>query len=60
MCECGHGLDAYDTHLARYPFGGQQITTHDKIKNVIYVFIQENEHIVWIEWWYALMLGASL
>jgi hypothetical protein len=60
MCECGHELDTYDTHLACYPFKGQQIITHDTIKNVIYVFIQDNKHIVWIEWWYALMLGTSL
>jgi len=60
MCECGHGLDTYDTHLARYPFEGQQITTHDVIKDVIYVFIQENEQVVWIERWYALTVGASL
>jgi hypothetical protein len=25
MYECGHGLDASNTHLAHYPFGGQQI-----------------------------------
>jgi hypothetical protein len=24
-CECGHGLDAFGTHLARCPFGGQWI-----------------------------------
>jgi hypothetical protein len=22
MCECGHRLDAFGTHIARYPFGG--------------------------------------
>jgi len=30
-CECGHGLDAFGTHLACCPFGGQRITTHDAI-----------------------------
>jgi hypothetical protein len=30
-CECGHGLDAFGTHLIRCPFGGQWITTHDTI-----------------------------
>jgi len=49
MCDYGHGLDTYDTHLTRYSFEGQQITTHDIIKDVIYVFIQENEQVVWIE-----------
>jgi hypothetical protein len=60
MCECGHGLDAYDMHRACCPFGGQQITTHDKIKDVIYVFAQESGHIVWIEQWYGLMSKTSI
>ncbi len=30
-CECGHGLDASGMHLARCPFGCQQIATHDAI-----------------------------
>jgi len=30
-CECGHGLDAFGTHLACYPFGSQWIATHDAI-----------------------------
>jgi hypothetical protein len=28
-CECGHELDAFDTHLVHCPFGNQRITTHD-------------------------------
>jgi hypothetical protein len=35
-CECGHGLDASNTHLARCPFGGLRITAHDAIRNVMY------------------------
>jgi hypothetical protein len=30
-CECGHELDTFGMHLAHYPFGGQQIATHDAI-----------------------------
>jgi hypothetical protein len=30
-CECGHGLNASNTHLAHCLFGGQRITTHDAI-----------------------------
>jgi len=40
MCECGHGLDAFGTHLGHCPFGGQWITTHHTIQNVMYDFIQ--------------------
>jgi succinate dehydrogenase hydrophobic anchor subunit len=31
MCECGHGLDAFDTHLICCSFGGQRIATHNAI-----------------------------
>jgi hypothetical protein len=48
-CECEHGLDAFGTHLAHCLFGGQQITTHDAIRNVMYAFIRKNGHIVWRE-----------
>ncbi len=27
-CECGHGLDAFNTHLVCCMFGGQQIAIH--------------------------------
>ncbi len=27
MCECGHGLNAFGTHIVCCPFGGQQIAT---------------------------------
>jgi hypothetical protein len=30
-CECGHGFDAFGTHLPHCQFGGQWITTHDAI-----------------------------
>jgi hypothetical protein len=36
MCECGHMLDAFGTHLACCLFGGQQIITHDAIRDVMY------------------------
>jgi hypothetical protein len=35
-CECGHMLDACNTHLVHYPFGGQWIPTHDTIRDVMY------------------------
>ncbi len=38
-CECGHGLEIFGTRLACCPFGGQRITTHDAIQNVMYVFV---------------------
>jgi len=31
--ECGHGLDAFGMHLTHCLFGGQQIATHDAIRN---------------------------
>jgi hypothetical protein len=40
-CECGHGLDIFGTHLARCPFGGQRIATHDAIQNVMYAYVWE-------------------
>jgi hypothetical protein len=60
MCECGHGLNTFNTHLARCPFGNQWITTHDAIQNVMYGLVQENGHTKWKEWWYTLMLRVSL
>jgi hypothetical protein len=47
-------------HLVHWLFGGQQITTHDAIQNVMYAFIRKNGHAIWRERWYALMLGVSL
>ncbi len=35
-CECGHGLDAFGTHLAGCLFRGQRITTHDAIRDMMY------------------------
>jgi hypothetical protein len=40
-CECGHGLDAFNTHLVRCLFGGQWIATHDAIWNVMYAFVRK-------------------
>jgi len=60
MCECEHRLDAFNTHLVFCSFGSQWITTHDAIRNIMYVFVQKNGHIVWREQWYALMLKVSL
>jgi hypothetical protein len=41
MCECGHGLDAFGTHLVRWLFGGQWITTHDAIQDVMYASFEK-------------------
>ncbi len=49
MYECGHGLDAFGTHLVCCLFGGQQIATNDTIQDVMYAFIRESGHIVWRE-----------
>jgi len=35
-CECGHGLNASNTHLTSCVFRGQWITTHDAIKIIMY------------------------
>jgi hypothetical protein len=60
MCECGHGLDAFGTHLDHCPFGGQWITTHYTIQNIMYDFIQKSGHVVWRKQWYAFTSGISL
>jgi hypothetical protein len=60
MCECGHRLNGSSTHLTHWPFGGQQIATHDTIKDIMYAFVWKSEHIVWREWWYSLTLKTSL
>jgi hypothetical protein len=60
MCDCGHGLNASGMHLARCPFGGQQIATHDAIKNIIYALVWKCGHVVWREQWYTLTSGVSL
>jgi hypothetical protein len=59
-CECGHGLDTSGTHLTRCLFGGQCITTHDAIKNVLYALTQEIGHDVWREQWYTFTSRVSL
>jgi len=48
-CESGHRSDASSMHLVHYPFGGQQITTHDTIQNTMYVLAWKSGHIVWKE-----------
>jgi hypothetical protein len=58
-CECGHRLDASNTHLVHCPFGGQWIATHDTIRNVMYAFIQRSGHVIWKERWYALTSRVS-
>ncbi len=45
-CECGHRLNGYGMHFTHCMFGGQQITTHDTIKDVMYAFIRKNGHVV--------------
>jgi len=60
MCECGHGLDAFGTHLTCCLFRGQWIVTHNVIKNIMYAFAQKNEHVVWKERRYAFMSKVSL
>jgi hypothetical protein len=60
MCECGHGLDAFGMHLVCCSFGGLQIATHDVIRDVMYVFIQDNGHAIWREEWYVLTSKVSL
>jgi hypothetical protein len=46
-CECGHGLDAFDTHLTCCSFGVQWIATHDVIRNVMYALAQKDGHTKW-------------
>jgi hypothetical protein len=58
-CECEHGLNTFGTH-PRCPFGGQHITTHDTIRNFMYVIIWESGHDVWKELWYVFMLGLLI
>jgi hypothetical protein len=60
MCECEHGLDASSMHLTRCLFGGQWITTHDAIINIMYVLIRKNGHNVWRKRWSAFTSKASL
>jgi hypothetical protein len=60
MCECGHRLNAFGTHLAHCPFEGQHIATHDAIRDVMYALVRESGHVVWREQWYAFTSRASL
>jgi len=46
MCECEHKLDTFGTHLVHCPFGGQRISTHDAIQNVMYALTQNSGHVV--------------
>jgi hypothetical protein len=60
MCECGHGLDAFGTHLVCCAFGSQQITIDDTIQDIMYSLARKSGHIVLKEWWYALTSRVSL
>jgi hypothetical protein len=60
MCECEHELDTCSMHLTFRLFGGEQITTHNTIRNVMYAFVRESEHAIWKKQWYTFMLGISL
>ncbi len=46
MCDYGHKLDAFGTHLDGFPFGCQRIATHDAIQDVVYAFTQKSGHVV--------------
>jgi hypothetical protein len=50
--ECGHKLQAFNTHLIQCPFGGQRIATYDAI--------QKSGLDVWREQWYAFTSKISL
>jgi hypothetical protein len=45
MCESGHKLNEFDTHLTHCPFGGQQIATHHAIKDVMYALVRKSGHV---------------
>jgi hypothetical protein len=47
MCECGHELDTFGTHLVHCMFEGQQIATYDAIRDIMYALAQESGHVVW-------------
>jgi hypothetical protein len=59
-CECGQRLDTFGTDLTCCLFGGQRISTHDAIWNVMYALAWKNGHIVWREQWYAFTSRISL
>jgi hypothetical protein len=59
-CECGHMLNASGMHFGRCSFGGQRITTHDVIRDVMYTLTQKSGHAIWKKWWYALTSRFSL
>ncbi len=59
-CDYGHELDASGTHLVHCMFGGQQIATHDIIRNIMYAFVRKSGHIVWRKRWYAFTSKVSL
>jgi hypothetical protein len=42
-CECEHELDTFGTHLTYCPLGGQWITTHDAIQDIMYA-------LIWKKW----------
>ncbi len=44
--ECGHRLDAFDTHLTCCSFGGQWIATRDIIQNVMYEWAHYMQRMV--------------
>jgi hypothetical protein len=60
MCDYGHELETFSMHLTCCPFGGQRITTHDAIWNIMNHLFQQNGHVVWRERWYAFTSRVSL
>jgi hypothetical protein len=46
MCECGHGLDAFGTHLICCAFGSQRIAIDDTIQDIMYSLAWKSGHIV--------------
>jgi hypothetical protein len=59
-CEFGHGLDTFGTHLVCCSFGGQRITTHDVIWDIMCAFAQKNGHVIWGQQWCSLTWRISL
>jgi hypothetical protein len=59
-CECGHRLNGSGMHLTHLPFGGQQIATHDAIKDIMCAFVRKSGHSLWRKQWYTLTIRTSL
>ena len=49
VCTCGHPMDALETHLLRFSYGGERTAAHDAVRDAINYNIRDADRAVVLE-----------